>query len=65
MAKKKLTTGEWAARLNALGREMDDQAASLHPSAWPEQMEAANTRYRKLASVGTCDAVQLEMELSE
>lgn len=65
MAKKKMTTDEWVARLNALAREMDDQAASLHPSVWPEQMEAVNARYRKLAAVNTCDEVQLEMELSE
>jgi len=42
----------WVARLNKLGREMGDIAASMHPSAWREQLAPYRERYRKLAGAG-------------
>lgn len=42
----------WVKRVNDLARRMDDAAASMHPSAWGEQMAPLNERYRKLAASG-------------
>jgi hypothetical protein len=39
----------WVASVNRLAREMDEQAASIHLSAWAEVMKAANEKFRKLA----------------
>lgn len=44
-----MTTDEWVARLNALAREMDDLAASLHPTAWAEALRDLNDKWRRLA----------------
>jgi hypothetical protein len=43
-------TEKWVARVNNLAREMDEKAASVHPSAWPEMMKAENEKYRKIAA---------------
>jgi hypothetical protein len=32
-----------------MARDMDEQAASLHPSAWPEAMKMQNEKFKKLA----------------
>ena len=40
---------EWISSVNRLAREMDEQAASLHPSAWPEAMKEENEKFRKIA----------------
>ena len=39
----------WVASINRLARKMDEQAAAIHPSAWPELMKAENEKFRKLA----------------
>jgi hypothetical protein len=41
---------KWVALVNKMAREMDEKAASVHPSAWPEMMKAENEKYRKLAA---------------
>ena len=53
--RQKLTTDEWIRRLNALGREMDEIAASLHPSAWHEVLAPYRARWRELAAAETHD----------
>lgn len=40
----------WVARLNRLAAEMDALAASLHPSAWDEQLAGLRAEYRALAA---------------
>lgn len=40
---------KWVAAVNRLAREMDEKAASLHPTAWKEQMAADNEKFRKVA----------------
>lgn len=50
-----IPTDRWVARVNALARKMDDQAASLHPSAWPEMMAADNEKFKCLAAHSKLD----------
>lgn len=42
---------KWVAAVNKLAREMDEQAASVHPAAWPEMMKAQNDRFKKVAAI--------------
>lgn len=42
----------WVRELNALGRKLDEEAASMHPSAWPEVLKADMDRWRELARRG-------------
>lgn len=42
----------WLRRLNRLAAELDEQAASLHPSAWREQLGPMTARWRALARAG-------------
>lgn len=60
-----ISTDEWVRRLNALGREMDDLAASLHPSVWGEALADLRARYEKLARQPTCDDKQLPLFAEE
>lgn len=56
MAKKKpLTEDEWVRRVNAMGLEIDEYAASVHPSVWKndEHLKDLKKRYLKLAGVVT------------
>ena len=39
----------WVARVNLLAKKMDEEAASIHPSAWTEAMEKENEKFRKIA----------------
>ncbi len=45
-------TDKWVARLNKLAREIDEDAATIHPSAWKEQLGDLYEKYRKLAGRG-------------
>lgn len=45
-------TDKWVARLNQLGRKLDDDAACIHPSAWAEQLADARRQWRELAKRG-------------
>lgn len=45
----------WVSKLNHMGAEIDAQAASMHPSVWPEALEADFERFRKLAAGGPVD----------
>jgi len=52
MAKqKKLTEAEWVRRANAMGREIEDYSASIHPSCWATDLHLLDMkkRYLKLA----------------
>jgi hypothetical protein len=42
---------EWTRRINAMRREIDEYAASIHPSCWgtDEHLKALKKRYLKLA----------------
>jgi glutathione S-transferase len=42
----------WVRRLNALGDDLDADAAALHPSAWHEAMEEKREKWEKLARKG-------------
>ena len=64
MPKKIMTTDEWVAKLNALGGELDELAASLHPSVWEEQLAELRAKYRKLARAETCDIVQARFDIT-
>lgn len=46
---KEARTAVWVARLNRLALELDETAAALHPSAWPEQLKAHLEQYREQA----------------
>ncbi len=56
--RQKLTTDEWVQRLNALGREMDEIAVSLHPSAWHEALAPYRVRWRELVRAKTYDPLE-------
>jgi hypothetical protein len=43
------TTAKWVSRLNKLAREMDELAATLHPSAWHEALAPYCAKYKRLA----------------
>lgn len=40
----------WVARLNRLGRKMDDLVYGTHPSAWPEMTAKMREEFRRLVS---------------
>ena len=42
-------TDQWVAKLNRLGAEMDQIAASMHPSGWADALAPHWERYRTLA----------------
>jgi hypothetical protein len=46
-----LTTDEWVRRVNSLAREIDEIAASIHPSAWREALGPEFRKYERLAKV--------------
>lgn len=52
---KRLSTEEWVHRLNTLAAKIEETAASLHPSAWHEQLADLHQAYRELASQPTID----------
>lgn len=57
-----MTTNEWVRKLNKLGREIDEWAASIHPSAWDEELKAEMEKWRKLAKYQPVDEpVQLSL----
>jgi hypothetical protein len=45
---------DWVHKLNKLAAEMDDTAAMIHQSAWPEALRGQSEQYRKLAQRGAC-----------
>lgn len=45
----RLDTDTWVRNVNKLAAEIDEAAASLHPSAWAEQLAPLHDRYRKVA----------------
>lgn len=45
-------TERWIGRLNRLGRDLDATAASIHPSAWKEQLREDIERWRRVARKG-------------
>ena len=51
------TTEEWVAAVNQAAREMDEWAASLHPSAWPEALADLRAQYRAIAGANVADPV--------
>jgi len=44
-----MTTEKRLARLNRLGQDLDERAASMHPSAWPEALKEDMERWKRLA----------------
>jgi len=52
---KLLTTDAWVAKLNALGRKLDEWTNVLHPSVWEEQLGDMMQEYRELAAQPTFD----------
>lgn len=46
----------WVHRVNQLCREIDEIAASIHPSAWPEALADLHEKYRRLAKSGMKEA---------
>jgi hypothetical protein len=46
-----MSTDEWVKQVNRLAREIDEIAASMHPSAWPEQLGELFRKYERLAKV--------------
>lgn len=52
-----MTTEQWVKRLNKLAEEMDETAASLHPSAWHEALAPMREEYERLAKKETDDSV--------
>lgn len=51
-------TDRWVQRVTTLAREIDDTAASLHPSAWREVLGPQLLQYRKLAGQGRYEVVK-------
>lgn len=45
-------TDRWVARVNKAAREIDETAASIHPSAWPETLQHQREAFKKLAAGG-------------
>lgn len=43
----------WVARVNRAGAEMDETAAAMHPSAWPEALEPHREAFKKLCAAPT------------
>jgi hypothetical protein len=44
-----LETNKWVVRINKLARQLDEDAASMHPSVWNEALGDRHEQYRKLA----------------
>lgn len=42
-------TARWARRLNAQGRRLDELAAGVHPSAWPELLALEREKWKRIA----------------
>ena len=42
----------WVRELNAAGRELDEAAASMHPSRWHEDLRGIRDRWSRLARRG-------------
>ncbi len=40
---------KWVSRINRLAREIDELAATIHPSAWPEALRELNEKWKKEA----------------
>jgi hypothetical protein len=51
-----MTTEEWVKRLNKLALEMDEIAASIHPTAWNETLFDLRAKYLALAKRGPDDS---------
>jgi hypothetical protein len=45
----------WVAKLNRLGREMDDACEGVHPSAWAELTAEKRAKWRKLVREGASE----------
>lgn len=45
-------TDRWVAKINRLAAEIDDTAAAMHPSAWPEQLAPQLEQFKQLAQKG-------------
>lgn len=56
-------TTRWVERLNRLARDLDEDAATMHPSAWSDALGHRMERWRALAAGGPRepDAGQLEL----
>jgi len=50
-----MTIDEWVHRLNALGADLDDMAAAMHPSAWHDALAQESEKWRKLAAITEAD----------
>lgn len=46
------TVETWVRRINQLARSLDEAAAAMHPSAWPETLRDDIERFKRLAAVG-------------
>lgn len=55
----------WVRRVNALGREMDGWAGSMHPGAWPDALTPHRREFLRLAASGpvTRPSAQLGLPL--
>lgn len=40
-------TDAWVHRVNRAARELDEAAASMHPSAWRDELEEQRQKYKK------------------
>lgn len=56
-------TEEWVSKLNALARKLDEDAAALHPSAWPEALKHDTERWKRLAKGGPMEAKPVQATL--
>lgn len=45
----------WVQRVNLTARALDEAAASIHPSAWPEALRDGMERFKRLAAAGPQD----------
>lgn len=52
----------WVARVNKSAREMDETAASLHPSAWREALKPQREAFKKLCAAPTSGQTRGEQE---
>ena len=50
--KEEQAVEKWVGQVNALARDLDESAASLHPSVWPEALAPEMERFKKLAARG-------------
>ena len=48
MRSREYAIARWVEYLNRLGRELDAKAASMHPSAWKEQLREDIERWRRV-----------------